>query len=89
MLKPTLADVAALSRPRQWIAQKRFNQVPIGYSASNVPLFGEIRCLLGIKPDQPPWVMAWILRLSENGIATILGREKLPDEGIALLYFES
>ncbi|MEI7037942.1 hypothetical protein [Fulvimonas yonginensis] len=44
--------------------------------------------MLGLRDGQPPWVMAWILRLSTDGIATMTGRDTRPGEGMSLLYFE-
>jgi hypothetical protein len=90
LLRPTAAELAALPTPRQWIVQNRFRQVPIGtHPLTRQPLFGEVRCLLGLQPGQPPWVMAWILRCSTDGIATMTGRQTAPGEGMTLLYFDS
>lgn len=89
LLSPTPAQLQALPTPRQWIVQRKFRQLPIGLHAhTGQPLFGEIRCMLGLRDGQPPWVMAWILRLSTNGIATMTGRQSAPGEGMTLLYFE-
>ena len=89
LLAPTIEDLEALPTPRQWIVQNRFRQLPIGrYPVTGQPLFGELRCMLGLRDGQPPWVMAWILRLSNNGIATLTGRDTRPGEGMTLLYFE-
>lgn len=88
LLAPTAEQLAMLPSPRQWIVQKKFRQLPIGqHPLSGQPLFGEVRCMLGLRDDQPPWVMAWILRCSSNGIATMTGRQNAPGEGMTLLYF--
>ena len=90
LLAPTPEQLAALPTPRQWIVQNRFSQVPIGaHPETAQPLFGEVRCMLGLSADRPPWVMAWILRLSTNGIATLTGRRTLPGEGMTMLYFDT
>ncbi|MCW8808503.1 MAG: hypothetical protein OQK79_10360 [Rhodanobacter sp.] len=90
LLTPTAAQLAALPSPRQWIVQKKFRQIPIGqHSASQQLLFGEVRCLLGLRPGRAPWVMAWILRCSINGNATLTGRQTAPGEGMCLLYFDT
>ena len=89
LLAPTATELAALPTPRRWIVQKKFRQVPIGcHPLSRQPLFGEVRCMLGLRPGQPPWVMAWMLRCSTNGIATLTGRQTGPGEGMTLLYFD-
>lgn len=89
LLAPTAEQLRALPTPRQWIVQNRFRQVPIGqHPETGAPLFGEVRCMLGLRPGRPPWVMAWILRLSTNGIATLSGRHTVPGEGMTLLYFD-
>lgn len=88
LLAPTAAELQALPMPRQWIVQNKFRQVPIGcHPVSRQPLFGEVRCMLGLRPGQPPWIMAWMLRCSTNGIATLTGRQTAPGEGMTLLYF--
>ncbi len=90
LLAPTPAELAALPVPRQWIVQNKFRQVPIGqHPVTGQALFGEIRCMLGLQPGRKPWVMAWILRCSTNGIATLSGRQTAPGEGMTLLYFDS
>jgi hypothetical protein len=90
LLAPTAEQLAALPTPRQWIVQNRFRQTPIGvHPDTGKPLFGEVRCMLGVEPGRPPWVMAWILRLSTNGIATLTGRHTLPGEGMTMLYFDA
>lgn len=90
MLAPTREQLSGLPGPRQWIVQNRFRQTPIGvHPATGQPLFGEVRCMLGLRPGHAPWVMAWILRLSTNGIATLTGRHTLPGEGMTLLYFDT
>ncbi len=90
LLAPTSAELAALPRPRQWIVQNRFRQVPIGrHPLTGQALFGEVRCMLGLQPNRAPWVMAWILRCSTNGIATMTGRQSVPGEGMTLLYFDT
>ena len=89
LLAPTAEQLAALPTPRQWIVQNRFRQVPVGrHPDTGRPLFGEVRCMLGLEPGRPPWVMAWILRLSTNGIATLTGRQTVPGEGMTMLYFD-
>lgn len=89
LLAPTREQLQALPTPRQWIVQNRFRQVPIGeHPHTRQPLFGEVRCMLGLRDGAPPWVMAWTLRLSTNGIATMSGRDSAPGEGLTLLYFE-
>lgn len=89
LLTPTAEQLAALPTPRQWIVQNRFRQTPIGvHPDTGQPLFGEVRCMLGLEQDRPPWVMAWILRLSTNGIATLTGRQTVPGEGMTMLYFD-
>jgi hypothetical protein len=89
LLAPTAAELRALPTPRQWIVQNKFQQVPIGcHPHSQQPLFGEVRCMLGLRPGQPPWIMAWLLRCSTNGIATLTGRQTAPGEGMTLLYFD-
>jgi hypothetical protein len=88
LLAPTAAQLRALTTPRQWIVQNRFRQVPIGrHPVSGQPLFGELRCMLGLRDGYAPWVMGWMLRLSTNGIATMSGRHTRPGEGMTLLYF--
>lgn len=88
LLNPDPDELAALPGPRQWIVQRKFRQVPIArHPLTGQALFGEIRCMLGLRPGQPPWVMAWILRCSTNGIATMTGRDSAPGEGMTLLYF--
>lgn len=90
LLAPTASELAALPGPRQWIVQNRFRQVPIGrHPLSAQPLFGEVRCMLGLRAGQPPWVMAWMLRCSTNGVATLTGRQTAPGEGLTLLYFDT
>lgn len=90
LLSPTPAQLAALPTPRQWIVQNRFRQVPIGaHPQSRQPLFGEVRCMLGLAEGRAPWVMAWIMRLSTNGIATLTGRQTAPGEGMTMLYFDT
>jgi|GEM_PF-2061749 len=90
LLAPTAAELEALPTPRQWIVQNKFRQVPIGqHPVTRQPLFGEVRCLLGLQPDRAPWVMAWILRCSTNGNATMTGRQTVPGEGMTLLYFDT
>ncbi|MFC5526351.1 hypothetical protein ACFPPA_11465 [Rhodanobacter ginsengisoli] len=90
LLAPTPAELAALPGPRQWIVQNKFRQVPIGqHPVTGRALFGEIRCMLGLQPGRKPWVMAWILRCSTDGIATLSGRQTAPGEGMTLLYFDS
>ena len=90
LLAPTADELEALPVPRQWIVQRRFRQRPIGnHPLTRQPLFGEVRCMLGLRPGQPPWVMAWIIRLSNNGIATLSGRQTQPGEGMTVLYFEA
>lgn len=89
LLAPTTAQLIELPRPRRWIVQRRFRQRPIGQHAdTGQPLFGELRCMLGLGGNRPPWVMAWILRLSTDGIATLTGRQTVPGEGMTMLYFE-
>lgn len=89
LLNPTAAELSALPRPRQWIVQNKFRQVPIGHHpGSGQPLFGEIRCMLGLQAGRRPWVMAWILRCSTDGIATMSGRRTTAGEGMTLLYFD-
>ena len=89
LLAPTVEELQALPTPRQWIVQNRFRQRPIGrHPVTGQPLYGELRCMLGLHEGQPPWVMAWILRLSTNGIATMSGRQTLAGEGMTILYFE-
>ena len=90
LLAPSAGQLAALPTPRQWIVQKRFRQTPIGtHPETGHPLFGEVRCILGLSAGRPPWVMAWILRLSTDGIATLTGRQTLPGEGMTTLYFDT
>ena len=90
LLAPTAAELATLPTPRQWIVQNRFRQVPIGrHPLTGQALFGEVRCMLGLQPNRAPWVMAWILRCSTNGIATMTGRQSVPGEGMTLLYFDT
>lgn len=90
LLTPTPAQLRALPTPRQWIVQNKFRQLPIGqHPLTRQPLFGEVRCMLGLRDGQPPWVMAWILRCSNDGIATMTGRQTAPGEGMTLLYFDS
>ncbi len=90
LLTPTAAQLQALPTPRQWIVQKRFRQVPVGqHPLTRQPLFGEVRCMLGLQPGRAPWVMAWILRCSTDGVATMSGRQTAPGEGMTLLYFDS
>jgi len=90
LLNPSPAELAALPGPRQWIVQNKFRQVPIGqHPLTGQALFGEIRCMLGLQPGRKPWVMAWILRCSTNGIATMSGRQSAPGEGMTLLYFNN
>ena len=70
--------------------QNRFCQVPVGqHRLTRQPLFGEVRCMLGLQPGRAPWVMAWILRCSTDGVATMSGRRTAPGEGMTLLYFDS
>lgn len=89
LLTPTATQLLELPRPRRWIVQRRFRQQPIGHHAdTGQPLYGELRCMLGLRGDDPPWVMAWILRLSIDGIATLSGRQTVPGEGMTMLYFE-
>lgn len=89
-LHPTEAELDALPAPRQWIVQRRFRQRPIGtHPDTGAPLFGEIRCLLGLAAGQAPWVMAWMLRLSVDGVATLAGRHTQPGEGMTMLYFDT
>lgn len=89
LLDPTPAELAALPRPRQWIVQRRFKQLPLGrHAVTGTPLYGELRCMLGLHAGTPPWLMACILRLSTNGIATLSGRSTQPGEGMSLLYFD-
>jgi hypothetical protein len=88
LLTPTAADLQALPTPRQWIVQNKFRQVPIGeHPDTRKPLFGELRCMLGLRPGEEPWLMALILRCSNDGIATLTGRQTAPGEGMTLLYF--
>lgn len=90
LLAPTAEELQALPTPRQWIVQNKFRQVPIGqHPVTRQPLFGEVRCMLGLRENQPPWVMAWILRCSTNGVATLTGRRTQPGEGMTMLYFDS
>ncbi|HEY8681534.1 MAG TPA: hypothetical protein VIM06_00040 [Rhodanobacter sp.] len=90
LLAPTVAELQALPIPRQWIVQNKFRQVPIGsHPLTGQPLFGEVRCMLGLQQGRAPWVMAWILRCSTNGIATMTGRQTVPGEGMTLLYFDT
>lgn len=90
LLAPTAEQLAALPTPRQWIVQNKFRQVPIGqHPVTGQPLFGEVRCMLGLAEGRPPWVMAWIMRLSTNGIATLSGRKTAPGEGMTMLYFDA
>ena len=84
---PTIDQLRALSRPRQWLIQRRFEPLPMGKTPDGAPLFGEIRCMLGLRPGQAPWVMVWIVRLSRNGVATMTGRATTAEEGMSLLYF--
>ena len=89
LLAPTATQLIELPRPRRWIVQRRFRQRPLGQHAdTGQPLYGELRCMLGLNGDGPPWVLAWILRLSTNGIATLSGRQTVPGEGMTMLYFE-
>lgn len=89
LLHPTAAQLAALPRPRQWLVQRRFKQLPLGrHAITGTPLYGELRCMLGLRAGVPPWLMACILRLSTNGIATLSGRTTQPGEGMSLLYFD-
>ena len=89
LLAPTPEQLAALPTPRQWIVQNRFRQVPIGaHPDTQQPLFGEVRCMLGLAENRAPWVMAWIMRLSTDGIATMSGRKTVPGEGMTALYFD-
>lgn len=89
LLAPTATELEALPTPRQWIVQNRFRQLPIGHHpVTGQPLFGELRCMLGLRDGQAPWVMAWILRMSTDGIATMTGRQMRPGEGMTLLYFD-
>lgn len=88
LLNPSADDLAALPGPRRWIVQRKFRQVPIAcHPLTQQPLFGEIRCMVGLQAGRKPWVMAWIVRCSTNGIATLTGREAVRGEGMTLLYF--
>jgi hypothetical protein len=87
LLHPSREQLAALPPGRKWLVQNRFRQVPIGqHPATGKPLFGELRCLIGLRPNAHPWVMAMILRCSVNGIATLSGRVTEAGEGMSLLY---
>ncbi|MEO7072643.1 MAG: hypothetical protein ABI300_06605 [Rhodanobacter sp.] len=89
LLHPAAAQLSALPGPRQWIVQQRFRQVSIAHHPqTRQALFGEIRCMLGLRPGCKPWVMAWLVRASTDGIATMTGRNTAPGEGLTLLYFQ-
>jgi len=90
LLDPTPEQLRALGKARQWIVQRRFQQRPVGlHSITRTPLFGEIRCMVGLAPGRQPWLMALMLRCSVNGIATLSGRDApQPGEGMTPLYLQ-
>ncbi len=90
LLAPTTTQLRSLPRPRQWIVQRRFRQRPLGrHPQTGQLLFGELRCMLGLRAGKAPWVMAWLMRCSTDGVATLTGRRTAPGEGLTLLYFDS
>lgn len=88
LLSPTLHDFYRLRiTQKRWLMQKRFYQIPLGKTKNKIPLYGEIRCMIGLKPSQPPFVLAYLMRLNQNGIATLSHRIKQEGEGLTLLVF--
>lgn len=82
----TAAALRALHSPSGWLVQPRYAPYPLLMARDGVPLFGEIRCMVGLPSLGHPWLMARVVRLSRGAKVSMGTVKGLPGEGATLLY---
>ncbi|GAA0764905.1 hypothetical protein LRH25_09710 [Ideonella azotifigens] len=81
-----LDALAATADAPHWIVQPRYQAFPLATARDGAPLYGELRCMLALPPDGPPWIAARLARLSRGGMASARSWSGLPGEGLAPVY---
>lgn len=76
----------SLENADNWIVQPRYQSQPLFTARDGHPIYGEVRCVIALPPNQVPWLACQVVRLSRGAKASLSGLNELPGSGLAVLY---
>lgn len=85
-LHVTEQQLKTLKNPEKWIVQPRFQMFPVATARDGAPLYSEIRCLLAISSEHPPWIVSRFARVVRKPLASLSTWTGLAGEGLAPVY---
>lgn len=75
-----------LENPSEWLVQPRYQPRPMLVATDGASLYMEVRCILSIRQDVTPWLMARLVRVFKGEKASSSGFCGSTGVGIGLLY---